>query len=165
MWPDQVMAEPVRRCTAINFLAASLLVSVLVNIVLASIIGTTGHQCEQLELEEVVPTKGEQPKIIKKSNTGLVFDNSHSQGEECNCPSTTWQLLEILVLTCILTFLLHCGLRAGWKLRQLCGRWQAAREERTRQQILNHHRLKEEMKEERAEALQCARGIQAAPEI
>ena len=159
------MAEPVRRCTAINFLAGSLLVSVLVNIVLASIIGTTVNQCEQLESEEVVPTKDKQPKIIKKSNTGVIFDNSRSQGEECTCSSTTWQLLEILVLTCILTFLLHCGLKAGWKLRQLCGRWQAAREERIRQQIINHHRLKEEMKDERAEALQCARGMQAAPEV
>ena len=57
------------------------------------------------------------------------------------------------------------GLKVGWKLRQLCGQWQAAREERIRQQIINHHRLKEEMKDERAEALQCARGMQAAPEV
>ena len=159
------MVEPARRCTAINLLAGTLLVSVLVNIVLASVMGTAVNQCEQHEIEDVAPTKDKQPKIIKKSNTGVVFDNSRSQGEECTCPRPAWQLLEILVLACILTFLLHCGLKAGWRLRQLCVRWQGAREERMRQQIIKQHRLEEEIRGERAEALQCARGMQAEQEL
>ena len=110
MWSDQVMAEPVRRFTAINILAGTLIVSVLVNIVLASIMGahTSDNTCEQEKLGDITEAKVEQAKIIKKSNTGVVFDNSNSQGEDCT---------EILVLACILTFLLHCGLRAGWRLR------------------------------------------------
>ena len=165
MWPDQVMAEPVRRCTAINLLAGTLLVSVLVNIVLASVMGTAVNQCEQHEIEDIAAPKDKQARIIKKSNTRVVFDNSRSQGEECTCPGPAWQLLEILVLASILTFLLHCRLKAGWRLRQLCVRWQGAREERMRQQIIKQHRLKEEMRGERAEALQCARGMQAEQEL
>ena len=165
MWSDQVMVEPVRRCTAINILAGTLLVSILINIVLASVMGSSVNQCEQNEIEDIAEPKVEQARIIKKSNTGVVFDNSHSQGEECTCPGTAWQLLEILVLACILTFLLHCGLKAGWRMRQLCAQWQGAREERLKRQIIKQHRLEEEMRDQRAEALQCARGIQAEQEL
>ena len=96
------MVEPVRRFTAINILAGTLFVSMLVNIVLASIMGahTSDSQCEQEKLGGIAEAKVEQAKIIKKSNTGVVFDNSHSQGEECTCQGTAWQLLEVLVLTC-----------------------------------------------------------------
>ena len=92
------MVEPVRRCTAINILAGTLLVSVLVNIVLASVMGSSVNQCEQNEIGDIAEAKVEQARIIKKSNTGVVFDNSHSQGEECTCPGTDWQLLEILLV-------------------------------------------------------------------
>ena len=157
------MVEPVRRCTTINILAGTLLVSVLVNIVLASVIGSSVNQCKQNKIGDIAEAKVEQARIIKKSNTGVVFDNSHSQGEECTCPGTAWQLF--LVLACILTFLLHCGLKAGWRLRQICARWQGAREERMKQRIIKQHRLEEEMRDQRAEALQCARGIQAEQEL
>ena len=150
------MVEPVRRFTAINILAGTL-VSALVNIVLSSIMGahTSDNTCKQEKLGDITEAKVEQAKIIKKSNTGVEFDNSNSQGEDCTCQGTAWQILEILVLACILTFFLHCGLKAGWRLRQLCARWQGARDERIRQQILKQQRY--EMKGHRTEALQCAR--------
>ena len=160
------MVEPVRRFTAVNILAGTLIISALVNIVLASIMGahTSDNTCEQEKLGDITEAKVEQAKIIKKSNTGVVFDNSNSQGEDCTCQGTAWQILEILVLACILTFFLHCGLKAGWRLRQLCARWQGVRDERIRQQILKQQRFEQEMKEHRTEALQCARN-QAEQEI
>ena len=111
MWSDQGMVEPVRRFTAINILAGTLFVSMLVNIVLASIMSThaSDNQCGQEKLGNIAQAKVEQARIIKKSNTGVVFDNSHRQGEECVCQGTTWQLLEVLVLTCILKFFLPAG--------------------------------------------------------
>ena len=88
------------------------------NIALASVMGThaSDNQCKQDKLRDIAEAKVEQARIIKKSNTGVVFDNSHSQGEECTCQGTAWQLLEVLVLACILTFFLHCGLKTGWRL-------------------------------------------------
>ena len=91
------MVEPTRRFTAINILAGTLIVSVLVNIILASIIGahTSDNTCELEKLGNIAEAKVEQAKIIIKSNTGVVFDNSNSQGEECTCQGTAWQILEI----------------------------------------------------------------------
>ena len=82
--------------------------TVLVNLVLASIMGahTSDNACELEKLGDIAEAKVEQAKIIKKSNTGVVFDNSSSQGEECTCQGTAWEILEILVLACILTFFL-----------------------------------------------------------
>ena len=84
MWSDQVMAEPVRRFTAINILAGTLIVSALVNIVLASIMGahTPDNTCEQEKLRGIAEAKVEQAKIKKKSNTGVAFNNSNSQGDD-----------------------------------------------------------------------------------
>ena len=107
--------------------------------------GGTHNTCEQEKLRGIAEAKV------------VVFDNSNSQGEDCTCQGTAWEILEILVLACILTFLLHCGLKAGWRLRQLCARWQGVRDERIRQQILKQQRFEQEMKEHRTEALQCAR--------
>ena len=63
------MVEPVRRCTAIDILAVTLLVSVLVNIVLASVMGSSVNQCEQSKMGDIAEAKVEQARIIKKSNT------------------------------------------------------------------------------------------------
>ena len=61
MWSDQVMVEPVRRFTAINILAGTLFVSIFVNIVLASIMGThaSDNQCEQDKLGGITEARVE----------------------------------------------------------------------------------------------------------
>ena len=106
MWSDQVMVEPARKITSINILAGTLFVSMLANIVLASVLGTytSDNQCKQDRVGGITEGRVEQARIIK-------------------------------------------------------------REERMRQQILKQHRFEEEMKDQRAEALQCARGIQAEQEL
>ena len=166
MWSDQVMVEPARKITSINILAGTLFVSMLANIVLASVLGTytSDNQCKQDRVGVITEGRVEQARIIKKNNNGVVFDNSH-EGDECVCQGTAWELLEVLILACILTFFLHGGLRAGWKIRQLCVRWQGAREDRMRQQILSQQRMEQERKAHRSGALQCVRDIQAEQEL
>ena len=59
---------------------------------------------------------GESKSVVQHRNYGLVLDNSTEGSATCTCPTLTWTILEILVLTSLLVPLVATGGRIVWML-------------------------------------------------
>ena len=98
------------RCT--QLLVVLLVVSLIINIILGCLYGEAG-----CALEETTEPKGIKVEASEKiishthSNVGLVIDAS-KEGDECDCLSPSWQILEILVLAALITFVVNYGTKA-----------------------------------------------------
>ena len=103
------------RCTLL--LAALLMISILINIILGCLYGRAGCVVDGvMESKEINTAPPEKTISHTHSNVGLVIDAS-KEGDGCNCLAPPWQILEILVLAALLTFVLNYGARAAWKVR------------------------------------------------
>ena len=89
------------------------------------------------------------------SNVGLVIDAS-KEGDGCDCLSPSWQILEILVLAALITFVLNYGAKATWKVRSWWNTWRKDLKERRKQRVLEEL-MEAEQKYGRSSALQNAR--------
>ena len=142
------------RCT--QLLVGLLIVSILANIILGCLLGAA--KCTPDEIME--------PKNIKMENTERVISHTHSnvglvidaskEGTECECLSPLWQILEILVLAALITFVLNYGAKATLKVRGWWNSWRKDLKEKRKQRVLEEL-MEEEQKFGRSSALQNAR--------
>ena len=95
-----------------ELLVALLLVSLIINIILGYLYGEAG-----CAVEETMEPKGIQAEAAEKSiphthsDVGLIIDAS-KQGDEYECLSPTWRILEIFVLAALIIVLLNYGCKA-----------------------------------------------------
>ena len=95
-----------------ELLVALLLVSLIINIILGYLYGEAG-----CAVEETMEPKGIQAEAAEKSiphthsDVGLIIDAS-KQGDEYECLSSTWRILEIFVLAALIIVLLNYGCKA-----------------------------------------------------
>ena len=98
------------KCT--ELLVALLLVSLIINIILGYLYREAG-----CAVEETMEPKGIQAEAAEKSiphthsDVGLIIDAS-KQGDEYECLSSTWRILEIFVLAALIIVLLNYGCKA-----------------------------------------------------
>ena len=98
------------RCT--QLLVVLLIVYVKINTVHGCLYGDAG-----CALDEITESKGIKVEASEKiishthSNVGLVIDAS-KEGDGCDCLSPLWQILEILVLAALITFVVNYGAKA-----------------------------------------------------
>ena len=146
------------RCT--QLLVVLLVVSLISNIILGCLYGEAG-----CAVEETMEPKGIKVEAAEKiishthSNVGLIIDAS-KEGDECECLSPTWQILEILVLAALITVLLNYGSKATWKVRGWWNTWRNDIKEKRKQKVLEELRVAEQ-ELGRCSALQNAREMQA----
>ena len=121
----------------LNILVGILVVLILTVIVLASVVASPS--CGEENGELPVPLSGDSDAVVhhEHKNVGINFDNSH---ECCQCPSWAWSLLELFMLTALLTFTVNTGRQLMWRIfRQLLERTKTHREG-----LLNELRVEEE---------------------
>ena len=157
--PDVVAARTgAARCT--QLLVVLLVVSLIINIILGCLYGDAG-----CALDETTESKGIKVEASEKiishthSNVGLVIDAS-KEGDGCDCLSPSWQILEILVLAALITFVVNYGTKATWKVRSWWNTWRDDIKERRKQKVLEELRVAEQ-ELGRCSALQNAREIQS----
>ena len=157
--PDVVAARTgVARCT--QLLVALFVVSLITNIILGYLYGGAGCPVEEtMEPKGTMVDPAERIISHSHSNVGLVIDAS-KEGDECECLSPTWQILEILVLAALITVLLNYGSKATWKIRGWWNTWRNDIKERRKQKVLEELRVAEQ-ELGRCSALQNAREMQA----
>ena len=142
------------RCT--QLLVVLLIVSIIINIILGCLYGDAG-----CALDEITESKGikveASEKVIShtRSNVGLVIDAS-KEGDGCDCLSPSWQILEILVLAALITFVLNYGAKATLKVRSWWNTWRKDLKEKRKQRVLEEL-MEAEQKFGRSSALQNAR--------
>ena len=90
------------------------MISILINIILGCLYGDA--VCAVDGVIESKDINMEKTISHTHSNVGLVIDAS-KEGDECDCLSPSWQILEILVLAALITFVLNYGAKATWKAR------------------------------------------------
>ena len=145
------------RCTLL--LAAVLTLSILINIILGCLYGDAGCAVDEvIEAQDTNVALPEKTISHTHSNVGLVIDAS-KEGNECDCLSPSWQILEILVLTALLTFALNYGARATWKARSWWNAWRRDIKDKRKQKVL-HELMAAEQELSRSSALRNAREIQ-----
>ena len=142
------------RCT--QLLVALLIVSILVNIILGYLYGAAGCTSDEITESKGIKVEATE-KVISHthSNVGLVIDAS-KEGDGCDCLSPSWQILEILVLAALITFVLNYGAKATWKVRSWWNTWRKDLKERRKQRVLEEL-VEAEQKYGRSSALQKAR--------
>ena len=157
--PDVVAARiGAARCT--QLLVVLFVVSLITNIILGCLYGGAGCAVEEtMEPKGTMVDTAERIISHSHSNMGLVIDAS-KEGDECECLSPTWQILEILVLAALITVLLNYGSKATWKVRGWWNTWMNDIKERSKQKVLEELRVAEQ-KLGRCSALQNAREIQS----
>ena len=146
------------RCT--QLLVVLLVVSIIINIILGCLYGDAGCALDETTESEGIKVEAFE-KIISNthSNVGLVIDAS-KEGDGCDCLSPSWQILEILVLAALITFVLNYGSKATWKVRSWWNTWRDDIKERRKQKVLEELRVAEQ-ELGRCSALQNAREMQA----
>ena len=157
--PDVVAARTgAARCT--QLLVVLFVVSLIINIILGCLYGGAGCPVEEtMEPKGTMVDPAERIISHSHSNVGLVIDAS-KEGDECECLSPTWQILEILVLAALITVLLNYGSKATWKVRGWWNTWRNDIKERRKQKVLEEMRAADQ-ELGRCSALQNAREIQA----
>ena len=142
------------RCT--QLLVTLLIVSILVNIILGCLYGAAGCTSDEITESKGIKVEATE-KVISHthSNVGLVIDAS-KEGDGCDCLSPSWQILEILVLAALITFVLNYGTKATWKVRSWWNTWRKDLKERRKQRVLEEL-MEAEQKFGRSSALQNAR--------
>ena len=157
--PDVVAARTgAARCT--QLLVVLFVVSLIINIILGCLYGEAGCAIEEtMELKGIIAEPAERIISHSHSNVGLVIDAS-KEGDECDCLSPSWQILEILVLAALITFVLNYGSKATWKIRGWWNTWRNDIKERRKQKVLEELRVTEQ-ELGRCSALQNAREIQS----
>ena len=133
------------RCTLL--LAAVLTLSILINIILGCLYGDAG-----CAVDEVIEAQDTNVALPEKTI-------SHTHSNECDCLSPSWQILEILVLATLLTFVPNYGARATWKARSWWNAWRRDIKDKRKQKVL-HELMAAEQELSRSSALWNAREIQ-----
>ena len=153
--PDVVAARTgAARCT--QLLVVLFVVSLIINIILGCLYGGAGCPVEEtMEPKGTMVDPAERIISHSHSNVGLVIDAS-KEGDECECLSPTWQILEILVLAALITVLLNYGSKATWKIRGWWNTWRNDIKEKRKQKVLEELRVAEQ-ELGRCPALQIAR--------
>ena len=140
-------------------MVALVMISILINIILGCLYGDAGCAVDGV-IESKDINMGPPEKTISHthSNVGLVIDAS-KEGDGCDCLSPSWQILEILVLAALLTFVLNCGARAAWKVRSWWCMWRRDIKDKRTRKVLQEL-MAEEQELGRTAALRNAREIQ-----
>ena len=109
------------RCT--QLLVVLLVVSIIINIILGCLYGDAGCALDKIKESKGIKVEASE-KIISHthSNVGLVIDAS-KEGDGGDCLSPSWQILEILVLAALITFVVNYGTKATWKVRSWWNTW------------------------------------------
>ena len=145
------------RCTLL--LAALLMISILINIILGCLYGDAECAVDGvIESKDINMDPPEKTISHTHSNVGLVIDAS-KEGDECDCLSPSWQILEILVLAALITFVLNYGAKATWKARSWWSTWRKDIKDKRKQKVLQEL-MAAEQELGRSSALQNAREIQ-----
>ena len=130
------------RCT--QLLVVLLIVSIIINIILGCLYGDAG-----CALDETTESKGIKVEASEKiishthSNVGLVIDAS-KEGDDGDCLSPSWQILEIIVLAALITFVVNYGTKATWKVRSWWNTWRKDIKEIRKQKVLEELMLAEQ---------------------
>ena len=142
------------RCT--QLLVALLMISILINIILGCLYGDAGCAVDgMMESKDIKVEASEKTISHTHSNVGLGIDAS-KEGDGCDCLSPSWQILEILVLAALITFVVNYGTKATWKVRSWWNTWRKDIKERRKQKVLEELMVAEQ-ELGRSSALQNAR--------
>ena len=93
--------QTIRRCTTV--LIAILLISGVVNIITSSMLAM--WKCPKAPITA--------KDVHNHSNLGLLALDESQEGDDCSCPSLTWTVLEVLVLTALVFFAISLAWRCG----------------------------------------------------